>query len=112
MGTGMAEQSEQDILDRLLSDPEVQAAAEDSPPTASPPDLQGLGLSLSPDLLGKLPAMLSMLSPAPSGEKDGKRDDRTALLIALKPYMSEQRCRAIDALITFGRISTLLGNFR
>lgn len=108
----MAEQNEQDFLDRLLSDPEVQAAAEDDSPTASPPDLLGLGAALPPDLLGKLPAMLSMLSPAMGGEKDGKRDDRTALLIALKPYMSERRCRAIDALISFGRISTLLGNIR
>lgn len=108
----MAEQNEQDILSRLLSDPEVQAAAGDASPTASPPDLQSLGMTLPPDLLSKLPAMLSMLSPTMGGEKDGKRDDRTALLIALKPYMSERRCQAIDALITFGRISTLLGNIR
>ena len=108
----MAEQNDQDVLSRLLSDPEVQAAAIDPAPTAALPDLQGLGMTLPPDLLGKLPAMLSMLSPAMSGEKDGKRDDRTALLIALKPYMSQRRCQAIDALITFGRISTLLGNLR
>lgn len=108
----MTEQAGQDILTRLLADPEVQAAGEPSRAPDAPGELQGQEIALPPDLLGKLPAMLSMLSPAASGGQPGKRDDRTALLIALKPYMSERRSKAIDALITFGRVSTLLGNFR
>ena len=35
----------------------------------------------------------------------GEKDEKTALLLALKPYMSPERCDAIDKLIMFGRIS-------
>lgn len=113
----MSENNQDDLLARILDDPEVQAAGQDPPAEAvSVPGMQGnadgLLSALPPDLLGKLPAMLGMLSPALGGKADGKKDEKTALLMALKPYMSPRRCDAIDKLIMFGRISELLGHFR
>ena len=43
---------------------------------------------------------------------DGKKDEKTALLLALKPYMSPERCDAIDKLIMFGRISEVMKQLR
>ncbi len=109
----MSEQKEQDVLARILDDPEVQAAADDEAIPASVPDgTAGLAGALPPDLLAGLPAMLSMLSPALGGKGEGKKDDRTVLLSALKPYMSPKRCEAIDKLIMFGRIGELLRHLR
>ena len=101
-----------DSLDRLLQDPEVLAASEE-------PNAQGdflpVGSSaisaLPPDLIGKLPALMSALGPM-LGKADGKKDEKTALLLALKPYMSPERCDAIDKLIMFGRISEVIKQLR
>ena len=67
------------------------------------------GLLSNPEMLSKLPTMidtvrplLQNLSSSPSDhEKKGKNDidKRTALLLALKPYMSKNRCDAIDYII-------------
>ncbi len=112
----MSEQREDDVLARILDDPEVQAAGVDGDrevaSAPSPDGMQGLGALLSPDLLASLPAMLGALSPAPGGKGEGKRDDRTVLLSALKPYMSPKRCEAIDKLIMFGRIGDVLGRLK
>lgn len=112
----MSEMREDDVLARILNDPDVIAAAEDkSPPSPMPlpaaEGMQGLGALLSPELLTKLPAVLGALSPARGGKEGGKPDQRAELLRALKPYMSPKRCDAIDKLITFGRIGDVLGNF-
>lgn len=109
----MSEQREQDVLARILDDPEVQAAADgETVPAAVSDGTAGLAGALPPDLLAGLPAMLSMLSPALGGKGEGKKDDRTVLLSALKPYMSPKRCEAIDKLIMLGRIGDVLGRLR
>lgn len=106
----MAERQEgEDFLERILQDPEVkaagqaagdtpaQAAGEQSFPTAA----------LPPELLGKLPALMGALGPMMGG-KGGAKDEKSALLLALKPYMSPQRCEAIDKLIMISRLSELM----
>lgn len=101
-----------DTLQRLLDDPEVQAAAQE---TGGQGDSLPVGTSvlgaLPPDLMGKLPALMSALGPM-LGKADGKKDEKTALLLALKPYMSPERCDAIDKLIMFGRISEVMKQLR
>ena len=101
-----------DSLDRLLQDPEVLAASEE--PNAQgdflPVGSSAIG-ALPQDLIGKLPALMSALGPM-LGKADGKKDEKTALLLALKPYMSPERCDAIDKLIMFGRISEVMKQLR
>ena len=113
----MHESREDDVLARILNDPEVLAAAEDKneKSTSALPaaeGMQGLTSLLSPELMTKLPTMLGLLCSASSGKDEGPQDERTELLRALKPYMSPQRCQAIDKLIMFGRIGDVLGKFR
>ncbi len=109
---------ERDMLSRLLDDPEVQAAAgEQSPELPSAPIGADAGLlgAIPPELLAKLPALMSAIGPMIKGGGSGageSKDDRTALLLALKPYMSPGRCDAIDKLIMFGRISEIMRQLR
>lgn len=105
-----------DILTGLLDDPEVQAAAdEQSSEPASVPVGADAGLfgAIPPELLTKLPALMSALGPIAKGTggKDCK-DDKTALLLALKPYMSPGRCDAIDKLIMLGRLGEIMRQLR
>ena len=106
----------QDILSRLLDDPEVQAAAGEQsfePPSAPVGADAGLLGALPPEMLAKLPALMSAIGPMlKGGGAGGCKDDKTALLLALKPYMSPGRCDAIDKLIMFGRISEIMRQLR
>ena len=101
-----------DLLQRLLDDPEVLAAAEDASPDgeAVPTSTSAPG-SLPPELLSKLPALMGALSPALSAG-NGQKDQKTALLLSLKPYMSPQRCEVIDKLIMLGRIGEIFRQLR
>ena len=106
----------EDMLLRLLDDPEVVAAGEDGSEgadSAIPTAKDGLSLALPPELLGKLPMLMSAIAPMMGGKGEGAvKDSKTALLLALKPYMSPQRCDAIDKLITFARLSDILRQLR
>ena len=108
--------AEQDKLQQLLDDPEVMAAgdepeqAQSALPAASTPTGALLG-ALPPDLITKLPALMDAIGPL-LGAGSGKKDEKTALLLALKPYMSPERCDAIDKLIMFGRISEVMKQLR
>jgi len=66
-----------------------------------------------PQLVGLLGPMLS--GRGSDGEKkhtDGKGIGRsTALLLALKPYLSKSRCEAVDRLVELGRIGEILERF-
>lgn len=109
----MAPTAEQDMLSRILADPEVQAAAGDTEAQATASDATGQAFvapTLPPELLGALPGVMSMLGTrSPNG---GKKDEKTLLLSALKPYMSKQRCDAIDKLIMISRLGDLLSHLR
>ena len=111
------QQNGEDVLLRLLDDPEVLAAADDSELTQenAVPTGAGTGIlsALPPELLGKLPMLMSAIAPMMGGKGEGAvKDSKTALLLALKPYMSPQRCDAIDKLITFARLSDILRQLR
>ena len=96
----------------------------------SPPNVaDGLGAVLSnPELMAKLPQIMAMLRPmmeqqtaapppqsgnegaetpasaSPIAPKKKATDNRSALLLALKPFLSEDRRNAVDAML---RLSTL-----
>lgn len=96
----------------------------------SPPNVaDGLGAVLSnPELMAKLPQIMAMLrpmmeqqtaAPPPQSGSEGAEtpataspiaplkkttDNRSALLLALKPFLSEDRRNAVDAML---RLSTL-----
>ncbi len=72
------------------------------------------GLLSNPDLLSKLPEIMSVLKPMVS-QSDGKKssggyDKRIALLTALKPYLSPERCDAVDYIAKMSKLSDLLKN--
>lgn len=106
----------QDVLSRLLEDPEVRAAGQEAPSDARGTPIgadAGLLGALPPEMLTKLPALMSAIGPMLNGKgATDCKDDKTALLLALKPYMSPQRCDAIDKLITFSRLGEIMRQLR
>lgn len=101
------------------------------PPTATPPIpneavADGISRVLSdPQMMAKLPEVMKMLAPMmqqggslgtsvpavampePKGERD-RRGCRNDLLLALKPFLSPERCRAIDMLLGLSRLGDAL----
>lgn len=67
--------------------------------------------ALSPELMAKLPAIMSMLSvKSPDGGKSHSRmDDRKKLLYALKPFLSQKRRDAVDSIVNIAGITDLFG---
>ena len=108
-------------------------AAEQTTPTPPPPSFgneavaDGISRVLSnPEMMAKLPDMMKMIAPmmqqtqAAEGasvpaiatpEHKGERDRRGCrndLLLALKPFLSPERCRAIDMLLGLSRLGDAL----
>ena len=105
-------------------------ATPDTGQSAIPNLTDGLGAVLSnPELLAKLPQVMAMLRPmmeqsaaqtaapqadapavpasAPTAEKKPP-DNRTALLLALKPFLSEDRRNAVDAMLRISALGDVL----
>lgn len=103
--------AEQDKLQQLLEDPEVLAAADgtEAPQDMLPASAPAASMpgAIPPDLMAKLPALMGAIGPL-LGADGGKKDEKTALLLALKPYMSPVRCDAIDKLIMLGRLGEVM----
>ena len=66
-------------------------------------------------MMQKLPQMMKLLSPMLSGggaKGQGSSavpsDKRTCLLLAIKPYLSPERCEAIDYIVKFSKLSEIL----
>ena len=75
----------------------------------------------SPDIAAmaeKLPEIMKLIAPQQGNRGgDGKKgsngfDRRTGLLSAMKPYLSRQRCEAIDYIIGFSRITDIIKNLK
>ena len=88
---------------------------------------EGISRVLSnPEMMAKLPDVMKMLAPmmqgaqsaapaiAPAsvavshGDERDKRGCRNDLLLALKPFLSPERCRAIDMLLGLSRLGDVL----
>ena len=68
-------------------------------------------------MMQRLPQMMKLLSPMLSGggaKSQGPAaapsDKRTCLLLAIKPYLSPERCEAIDYIVKFSKLSEILKN--
>lgn len=97
--------------------PESEESVPVSDQPASPAEASE-GMAANAALMAQLPAMLGMLSSLPGGQggqsgghhPEGKGSNhRTALLLALKPYLNEGRCEMIDAIVNLSRLGDLLG---
>lgn len=116
-----------EMLDKVLANPEligaVVSALKESgitPPSAeasapaSPPPSSPSGDDLAqrlPQIMASVAPMLATLSASPPKEAPHTAtasDPRTALLCALKPYLSHSRCEAIDYMVRLGKLSELL----
>ena len=112
--------------------------AQTAPQTGIPNLTDGLGAVLSnPELMAKLPQMMAMLRPmqeqqpaadstteappaaaqtAPAGPavpaiatpQKKATDRRTALLVALKPFLSDDRKNAVDAMLRISALGDVL----
>lgn len=104
--------SMKDSPDALPSeDASPSAEATTVPFPASSSDALSTALS-NPELLAKLPEVVAALSSV-SGtgtSKKGPSDKRTALLLALRPYLSPSRCEAIDYITRIGKLGDLIKN--
>ena len=94
------------------------------PPTNSEGAVEGISRVLSnPEMMAKLPDVMKMLAPmvqgaqslppapVPPSKENSERDRRGCrndLLIALKPFLSPERCRAIDMLLGLSRLGDAL----
>lgn len=91
------------------ADPVQNDTADDAP--ASETDASP---SISPELLQKLPQVMSALSSLgtdakPDAKSDkGRTADRKKLLLALKPFLSRRRREAIDSIIGIAGLSDIL----
>lgn len=74
------------------------------PPT---PDIAAMAQRL-PEIMGMLSPVLQQKGGASSDKAHIVSDKRACLLNAMKPYMSPQRCEAIDYIIKFSQISEIL----
>ena len=95
----------------------IESSAEEVPAAAEPEvhagstDLSALGDKL-PEMVAALSPILSGLTkpahhpPPPPGPKK-PQDQKTALLCAIKPYLSRERGEAIDYIIKFGKLAEI-----
>lgn len=123
-----------DILGKLMSSGTAKADTEPASekPAAEPSILSSL-LS-NPELISKLPELISVISPlmsnlssqaksdvlpsvtkstipasaTPTHTQDRELQNRSALLCALKPYLKKERQDAIDYMIKLSRLSNIL----
>ena len=89
---------------------EVEEGESTESETEATRDTANLIPPIPPQLLSKLPAILSLLGGAESGKKSKKEADREALLCALKPYLTESKVQAIEKLIKLSRLGDLLSS--
>ena len=119
-----------EMLAGIMSDPAIMEKITDviggkpqkeqqTPPQSAS---EGIASVLSnPELMAKLPEVIEVLRPMLSGDatkaplKESKYDAasrRTALLFALKPYLSPHRCEAIDYIVRISKMGDLMKNIK
>ena len=120
------------MIDKVLSNPEilttvasalsgssVNGAGEENAKTAEKEKVEDsvqAASALDTDaMMQRLPQMMKLLSPMLSGggaksqgSSAAPSDKRTCLLLAIKPYLSPERCEAIDYIVKFSKLSEIL----
>ena len=105
-------------LNEIFSNPQMLSAISSmaqnlkKSESPSPPQEQNVESDSKPNdisasVTDKLPDLLNMLSSGGSGIKQNHRSE---LLCALKPYLSQSRSDAIDKIIRFSELSSVLKN--
>ena len=100
---------------------EISASAKPSPPPPEPDSTEKAesasatapsidSLLSNPDIMAKLPEVISVIKPLMSGGKaevksNGRLDRRMGLLMAMKPYLSPKRCEAIDYITRMSKLA-------
>ena len=121
-----------EMMQKLLSDPAAVSAAkelasklagESAPQGAEAPKEEpkpadaDMGNMLSsvlnnPEIMSKMPQMLSSLSALQSPAQKAPTDSRSALLCALKPYLSDGRAQNVDNIIKIIQIIDLFSTLK
>lgn len=108
------------MLNGILSNPEmmsmVSSMAEQlknsSPPKPTeespPPPAEEVSVPAQRDISGAISALAPLISGSLGGSKADS--DRACLLRALKPYLSEGRCEAIEYIIKFSKLTDVIKN--
>ncbi|MBQ8397541.1 MAG: hypothetical protein IJX53_04995 [Clostridia bacterium] len=86
---------------------EGQEEHETQPASAAPAP----ALNLDPAMLANLSGLLPLFTGGSAGGAPKKTgaNHRTALLLALKPYLNDGRREMIDAIVNFSRLGDMLG---
>ena len=117
------------LISSVLQNPEItgilssmgmnSSKASDTPEDMPQKDSEG-SISIPPEIMAKLPQMMSALSgisgiskkeessPSPTG----KDSQRSALLKALRPYLSERRRSVIDGMLGMESVAKVLGTLK
>ena len=106
------------ILGEILANKEImekvgEIAGSSEAKTASNESPKIDSLLSDPDIISKLPEVMSVIKPLLSGESQSKNDTkiidkRMGLLVAMKPYLSPKRCEAIDYIARMSKLSDTL----
>ena len=106
----------------------TEAEPQIPPPSLENPQAMADGISrvlANPEMMAKLPDVMKMLAPMvqgaqtaggaslppgtePNTKERDRRGCRNDLLLALKPFLSPERCRAIDMLLGLSRLGDAL----
>lgn len=85
--------------------PSTEQKNEETSPASTIP----LG-AIPPELMSKLPLILSLLGGGDIKPKSQSEINREALLCAMKPYLSPSRAETIEKIIKISRLGDLLGS--
>ena len=109
-------------LNEIFSNPQMLAAISSmaqnlksgentspSPPTEQSEQKEENTTDAATSVTNKLPELLNMLS-SNSNTSNIRQSHRSELLCALKPYLSQSRSDAIDKIIRFSELSSVLKN--
>lgn len=109
--------SKENEIDELIDEILNESAMQEQPNgttegSATPSPLSAL--AANPDLLSKLPELISVMKPLLSGNASTSigTDKRLALLCAMKPYLSPKRCEAIDYITKMSKLGDTLKHIK
>ncbi len=103
--SGGAEKSENSDDDSVGSDEKAIENTENAEKTA-PPIMASAEMA---DTLGRLSNVISSITSPSGGGSGGGGGKHTALLLAIKPYLSQRRGELIDDIIRLSSLGDLLG---
>lgn len=102
-----------DVLSSLLSNPDLLAKLPSLLSSMKPildmlGGMGGTGTAQTSAAASPLPGAQNEPASAQDKSSDKKSDSRTALLCAMKPYLSPDRQNAIDYIVKIGRLGDIL----